>query len=226
MAILAPADTFDDVFQLETTTPVKGGAIAGTLTSPTDGQANASLQALTNRTEYLFNRLFPIGGVIPFFGSTAPTGWLLCQGQSLSRTTYYELYEVIGTNSGTANGTSFNIPDLRGQFLRGYSGLSGIDPDAASRTADNAGGATGNNIGTQQADAFDAHDHGGGAHTHVVSGDALDDVGSGYLVGGGTFSADDGQDTTSSSGTIIASNGGNETRPTNIACNYIIRATL
>ncbi len=213
MAILAPADTFDDVFQLETTTPVKGGTVAGTLTSPTDGQANASLQSLTNRTEYLFNRLFPIGGVIPFFGSTAPTGWLLCQGQSLSRTTYYELYEVIGTNSGTANGTSFNIPDLRGQFLRGYSGLSGIDPDAASRTADNAGGATGNNIGTQQADAFKSHTHAVGRTSGAPS--------SPFEVADGTS-----QDNAPNTDMITGTAGGNETRPTNISCNYIIRATL
>lgn len=62
----------------------------------------------------------PVGAIVPYGGTTAPNGWLLCQGQAVSRTTYAELFAIIGTNFGTGDGsTTFNIPDLRGEFLRG-----------------------------------------------------------------------------------------------------------
>ena len=49
-------------------------------------------------------------------GTTAPDGWLLCQGQAISRTTYAALFAVTGTEFGTGNGSStFNIPDIRGR---------------------------------------------------------------------------------------------------------------
>lgn len=56
----------------------------------------------------------PIGSIIPFGGTTAPDGFLLCQGQAVSRTTYSELFAIIGTAYGIGDGsTTFNIPDLR-----------------------------------------------------------------------------------------------------------------
>lgn len=62
----------------------------------------------------------PIGTINAYGGTTAPEGWLLCQGQALSRTDYADLFSVIGTNFGSGDGsTTFNIPDLRGEFLRG-----------------------------------------------------------------------------------------------------------
>jgi len=56
----------------------------------------------------------PIGSIIPYGGATAPSGWLLCQGQAVSRTTYADLFAAIGTAFGTGDGsTTFNVPDLR-----------------------------------------------------------------------------------------------------------------
>ena len=67
----------------------------------------------------------PIGSIIPFGGTTAPDGFLLCQGQAVSRTTYAELFAVIGTSFCSGNGsTTFNIPDLREATTKGV-GLSG-----------------------------------------------------------------------------------------------------
>jgi len=52
-------------------------------------------------------------------------GWLLCNGQAVSRTTYASLFSIIGTNFGAGNGsTTFNVPDYRGKFLRGLGGNS------------------------------------------------------------------------------------------------------
>lgn len=58
----------------------------------------------------------PIGAITQFSGETAPTNWLLCNGQAISRTDYAELFGVIGTTYGTGDGsTTFNLPDLRGR---------------------------------------------------------------------------------------------------------------
>ncbi len=72
---------------------------------------SGTLDLLAGGTTYADN---PIGSIIPFGGDTAPNGWFLCQGQSISRTTYAELFAVIGTSFGAGDGsTTFNIPDMR-----------------------------------------------------------------------------------------------------------------
>lgn len=63
----------------------------------------------------------PVGAVIPFAGASAPTGWLLCQGQAVSRTTYAELFAAIGTAYGSGDGNAtFNLPNLKGCIPVGY----------------------------------------------------------------------------------------------------------
>ena len=58
---------------------------------------------------------FPVGGMIPYGGASAPTGWLLCDGSAVSRTTYYALFQAIGTGWGAGDGsTTFNLPDAIG----------------------------------------------------------------------------------------------------------------
>ena len=62
----------------------------------------------------------PAGTVISYMADTAPTGYLPCNGQEVSRTTYSNLFSTIGTKYGEGDGsTTFNVPDLRGEFLRG-----------------------------------------------------------------------------------------------------------
>lgn len=63
--------------------------------------------------------LMPIGSGILWFTNTAPSGWLLCQGQSLLRTDYPALFAVIGTTYGAVDGTHFTLPDLRQRFPLG-----------------------------------------------------------------------------------------------------------
>lgn len=88
----------------------------------------------------------PAGLVMHFANSTAPTGWLECNGAAVSRTTYAALFTAIGTLYGVGNGTTtFNLPDLRGQFLRGWDNGAGIDPARA--------------IGSAQLDQFQGHQH-------------------------------------------------------------------
>ena len=70
---------------------------------------------------------FPIGGIIPFAGQNAPTGYLMCNGQEVSRTEYSYLFGIIGTTYGEGNGsTTFNVPDLRDKFTQGASGTNTV----------------------------------------------------------------------------------------------------
>jgi microcystin-dependent protein len=72
-------------------------------------------------------------GMVSLFGnSTAPSGWLECNGAAISRTTYSDLFANIGTTFGTGDGsTTFNLPELRGEFIRGWDNSRGIDSGRA-----------------------------------------------------------------------------------------------
>jgi len=85
----------------------------------------------------------PVGVIVDFAGSVAPSGWLLCYGQSLSQTSYPELYQVIGTTYGSGTGT-FNLPDLRGRTGFGKDDMGGTP---ANRITSGGGGVTGTTLG-------------------------------------------------------------------------------
>ena len=153
--------------------------------------------------------VMPVGTILPFGGSSAPEGWLLCNGSEYSRTDYPDLFSAIGTAFGASSSGTFNIPDLRGQFLRGVDAGTGTDPDAASRTELQPGGNTGDNVGTLQADDFKSHTHGGFQDRYANTS------------GGGSFitnysNGHGGEYRTTASG-------GNETRPKNVAVHFIIK---
>ena len=147
----------------------------------------------------------PAGGMIDWPAETAPAGWLECDGAAVSRTTYSRIFAVISDTFGVGDGsTTFNLPDMRGQFARGWDHGAGTDPDAASRT-DSGDGTTGDKVGTKQADGIKAHVHGLGATIQPGGGAAFNAIAS------------------TSSGNNTASTGGNETRPTNVALMKIIK---
>lgn len=154
--------------------------------------------------------LAPTGSITMYGGAAAPSGWLLCDGSAVSRTTYSALFSAISTAYGIGNGTStFNIPDMRGMFPRGVTGASSNDPDASSRTAIN-GGNSGNNVGSVQTDQFESHTHSGTYYQQTGGG------GTAGVAGYGT-----GAGVTGPGG--VPANGGNETRPINIYVNFIIK---
>lgn len=101
----------------------------------------------------------PVGGMVMYGGASAPSGWLLCDGTSFLRTTYPALFTAIGTAYGAADGTHFNVPDFRGIFPRGVDAGAGNDPDTLTRTAQNTGGNTGDNVGSYQDTAIVQHGH-------------------------------------------------------------------
>lgn len=78
----------------------------------------------------------PIGAVLPWTASAIPTGWLECDGAAVSRTTYADLFAVVGETFGAGDGsTTFNLPDLRGEFVRGLDNGRGIDAARALGSA-------------------------------------------------------------------------------------------
>lgn len=86
------------------------------------GNPSSSLQAAPKQyVDTVGTTSAPPGAITAFAASSPPTGWLTCDGTAVSRTSYAALFAVIGTTWGIGDGsTTFNLPDLRGQFLRGY----------------------------------------------------------------------------------------------------------
>jgi microcystin-dependent protein len=74
----------------------------------------------------------PIGSLIWYASGRIPSGWLLCDGTQVKRKQYPKLFSAIGVTFGAGNGsTTFNLPDLRGKFVRGWGPVNPLDPDRA-----------------------------------------------------------------------------------------------
>jgi len=165
-----------------------GDTMTGPLTLPAD--PTSALHAATK--QYIDGLL--LGMISSFPQTTEPAGWLKCNGQAVSRATYAALFGKIGTTYGVGNGsTTFNLPDLRGEFVRGLDEGRGADP--------------GRVLGSSQADMLEAH-------THTV-GLADDSSVSGSKVKEGSGNVDASFTTNST--------GGTETRPRNVAFPYFIK---
>jgi microcystin-dependent protein len=77
----------------------------------------------------------PVGEIIIYPMATAPTGYLICDGSAISRTTFSDLFAILGTSYGPGDGaTTFNLPDLRGEFVRGSDNGRGLDVGRANGT--------------------------------------------------------------------------------------------
>jgi microcystin-dependent protein len=186
----------------------------------TAANLNGNFTALDQRVSTL-EALLPAGTMVAFGGlaptspdggaPSIPAGWLLCDGSAISRTTYATLFATIGINFGGGDGiNTFNLPDLRGRFLRGWDNGAGHDPDATARTASNTGGPSGDVVGSLQADDFKSHNH------QQQGTNRLD------VANGGGIHADD-VDNSTFAAIYTANTGGKETRPKNVAVAYIIK---
>jgi microcystin-dependent protein len=175
-------------------------------------------------------KLLPPGVVSAYTGTAAPTGWLLCDGTAVSRSTYSALFAVIGESCGQGdNSTTFNLPDYRGRFLRGVDGAAGIDLDKATRTAMATGGNTANNVGSVQTSAtalpttaFTTSDPGN--HDHGISNTdtvPLLEAGASWSTSGASFGSANHVDEGAHTHTL--SGGDAETRPANANVNFIIK---
>lgn len=174
----------------------------------------------------------PVGTIVAFAGpdTAIPDGWLLCDGTAYNADAnlkYAQLFAVIGITWGGSGDTDFEVPDLRGQFLRGLNTeTSGAD---ANRT-----------LGSSQDEAFKSHNHNAssssdGSHNHGAPTNAVFLIDDGAFTNASNTDSDSGSQpnlensyTFSSAGAhshtiTVANSGGTETRPVNYAVNYIIK---
>ena len=99
-----------------------------------DGELRYDGKRLLNADD--LSGMVPSGAVLYFAGQTAPAGWLKANGAAVSRTAYAALFAAIGTTYGAGDGsTTFNLPDLRGEFMRGWDDGRGIDRGRAFGSA-------------------------------------------------------------------------------------------
>jgi len=213
-----------------------------TFTAPVDGTNGQVLQ--TNGSGVLSFQTFgsvPVGAVFCMAENVIPSGYVECNGQSLNKTlaANTELFNVIQYKYG-GSGNNFNVPDLRGEFVRGW----------ASNTTDSTRD-QGRGIGTGQSGDITSHNHSysnnsitvsGANHSHNIRKLNLNGVvggvgvtlgsGQGYQVGyqnnnSGTVSGVvQNSGNLSMSGTVgisINNTGGSETRPRNVALMYVIK---
>ena len=153
----------------------------------------------------------PSGAVMNFAMPTAPDGWLEADGSEVSRTEFSALFNAIGTVWGEGDGsTTFNLPDARGEFMRGWDNGRGIDSGRA--------------FGSSQADENKAHNHSGeigsvGNHSHSVTAARENRQwrGDGFTIAGVNETFNSGGGGSHSHSLSIDNAGGNESRPRNIA---------
>ena len=156
----------------------------------------------------------PAGSVFSFATSTVPTGYLECNGAAVSRSTYASLFSAISTTWGVGDGSStFNLPDLRGQFVRGWDNSAGVD--------------SGRSFASSQSDQNKSHNHSinDSGHNHTI-GNWGGSFGGGS---GATVFRSDSSGTNSSiiqnatTGISIQNDGGTEVRVKNYALMYVIK---
>ena len=130
--------------------------------STTEGTGNGSVENIRRKIEnsvvreenlYPPEMLMPVGSVTAYVSSTAPNGWLNCQGQELYRGDYPALFSVIGTTYGAGDGsTTFNLPNLSGRVVVGQGSGSGL-------TTRNMGATGGAETHTLTAGEMPSHSH-------------------------------------------------------------------
>lgn len=141
----------------------------------------------------------PASTVIYVAQNTAPTGYVKANGAALSRTTYADLFAAIGTTFGSGDGsTTFNVPDLRGEFIRAWDDARGVD--------------SGRSFGSAQADDLESHRH---ITPYISSNTYSNSASSGVVLSNyeATTSGREGDEFNRYS----EYTGGSETRPRNIA---------
>jgi hypothetical protein len=146
------------------------------------------------------------GQIIAFAGPNCPSGTLLADGRSVSKSTYSRLYSAIGNYWGAETSSAFKIPDLRGQFLRGLDSSGGIDPDRSGAT-----------VGSFQDENVISHNHVYNQYRNIIRDNHSDCRNS---ASGFTDSCNGGSDIKDD--VTMPKFGGNETRPKNKAVNYCV----
>lgn len=107
---------------------------------------NRAYLELKKEIQLLKNEICPVGTIQAFAFNKVPQGWMICDGRSLNKYEYPELFNVIDNTFGNEGHDNFKIPDLRGRFIRGWDPTATIDPQKRK-------------LGTYQEDTIQSHDH-------------------------------------------------------------------
>jgi microcystin-dependent protein len=177
--------------------------------------------------------LNPSGQVTAYAGTAAPTGWLLCDGSTISRTTYAALFTAIGTTYGPGDTTTtFEIPDLRGRVIAGQDDMGGTSANrlvaavAQSLNGDTLGATGGAETHTLTVAESAAHDHSGTTGTASQYHRTFGNAGATGAAEPFTLAWGNGGDGPTTHAHSISSQGGggahNNVQPT-IILNYIIK---
>jgi microcystin-dependent protein len=131
--------------------------------------ASANVSQFTNDAGYVSaaTASLPIGAMVGYGGTSAPTSWLLCDGAAVSRTTYAALFAIIGTNFGVGDGsTTFNVPDSRGRSILGTSVTYPIGTTLGSVLHSHAPGTLVNDTAPSHTHTMSGTSGPGSSHTH------------------------------------------------------------
>lgn len=206
------SDDWLNAIQEEIAAVIIGAGIS--LSKPDNTQLLAAIRALGA----------PVAAVQPYAGSSAPTGWLLCAGQAVNRTTYAALFAVIGTTYGAGDGsTTFGLPDLRGRTVAGKDDMGGTAASRLTNTGTGNPGVNGTTLGatggvdrhTLTTTQMPAHSH----PTYAQSNGGITNS------GGTTYVTISGNSNTTLS-TVTTNTGSSEAHPNvqpTIILNYIIK---
>jgi microcystin-dependent protein len=189
----------------------QGLKLGGTLITSTAAELNHSDGVTSNIQTQIDGVSSPTASVIAYAGSSAPSGWLLCDGASISRSTYSTLYAAIGTTYGSASESTFNVPDIEGRVI---AGKESSDTRLTSGGSGINGGTLGSTGGTETHTLLTAEMP---AHTHTQDDDAFGGT-SASGAGGGWHTSVGSQATGATGGDGAHQN----TQPT-IVLNYIIK---
>ena len=221
---------------------IRAGSVVQIKYDGTNFQLDGASQ--TGGSADILARVLPTGGTIFWGLDTIPAGWLKAEGQAVAKADYPELDAAYfadgypyGTSSASPGVGTMNLPPAAGRFIRVVDGGVGNDPDATSRT-DRGDGATGDNVGTLQADENKSHTHDPGTlnfttddpgdHTHTeneTGGGGGIEAGTGIQnVSGATGAAGAHTHSAASWSGATASSGGDESRPKNIYQYLIVLA--
>jgi microcystin-dependent protein len=145
-------------------------------------------------------------------------GWMLCDGRTLQRADYPELFDVLGYLYG-GSGETFSLPDYRGAFFRGTDLGANVDPDLGERVAP-AGGGSAAGVGSTQPFALQTHEH-----TYLFAQTAAPPTPQGNAAGAPVSQSapTKGGPVNSVAPAVAVKVSQNETRPSNVAVNYIIK---
>ena len=216
VAIQAPSNVSSDI---TLTLPSSDGNANDVLQS--DGSGNLSFAALPQAV--------PTGSVHLMATTTPPTGYLKCNGAAVSRTTYAALFAIIGTTWGEGDGSStFNVPDLRGEFVRGWAdNRVGVNQGRAFASFEDQDNKVHNHVVTDPGHGHSINDPGhfhNVAYTNSDSGDGvIEESGTGFNGFEPTESATTGISVNLGHTGISTNVQGSESRPRNIAMLYVIK---